>query len=146
MFWLGFGIYVLMGVLICTGVYFFALSRRKEALADSFVLFIIGGPEVWILFVFWPIGLAVMIWMTWNAPPPPGPLAIPSQVKTHLQGRDGVVVQELRPSGLVRIDESEYEAVSQLGVIAVGDPVTVIEQDSLRLSVKRKSGEKGPGD
>ena len=50
-------------------------------------------------------------------------------------GNKGKVVNPLTPDGLVRIGDEFWEAKSASGQINVGEEVTVVEQDGLKLTV-----------
>ena len=52
------------------------------------------------------------------------------------------VVSQLAPEGMVRIKNELWEAISIGGTIDIGEEVTVVGQDALKLVVRRRS----PGD
>jgi membrane-bound serine protease (ClpP class) len=53
----------------------------------------------------------------------------------ELVGQQGVAVTALRPSGRVKIGDSEHEVVSQHGFIEVGTSVKVVSADGMRILV-----------
>ena len=57
-----------------------------------------------------------------------------------LVGRCGIVKEELRPSGRISDDGKSFDAVSNHAFLERGCAVTVVEQDDIRLMVKRKDG------
>ena len=52
-------------------------------------------------------------------------------------GSRGKVVSSLAPGGFVRIKGELWEATSDSGRISIGEAVTVIEQDGLKLVVRK---------
>lgn len=54
-----------------------------------------------------------------------------------INGKAGVAVTRLNPSGKVAIDEETYEAYSQDGYIESGDAVVVVSQDSFKLIIRK---------
>jgi len=54
---------------------------------------------------------------------------------TELIGQQGVAVTELRPSGRVKIGDSEYEVVSQHQFVEAGTSVKVVSADGMRILV-----------
>ncbi len=84
--------------------------------------------------IFWPTGIPIALFMAWHEEPgDPGPSVVPSQVSREMIGKHGVVTRELAPVEEVLIDEANYEAVADFGVIGVGEEVVVRSQGSLRL-------------
>ena len=54
-------------------------------------------------------------------------------------GNKGKVVRPLDPDGLIRIGDELWEAKSASGQMDVGEWVTVVEQDGLKLMVTKKT-------
>ncbi len=55
-----------------------------------------------------------------------------------LVGKEGIAVTMLRPSGMVRIEDSKYSVVTRGELIDKGDPVEVIKVEGSRIVVRRK--------
>jgi membrane-bound serine protease (ClpP class) len=69
---------------------------------------------------------------------------------THLIGRRGIVVRDLAPEGVVRIEAEEWSAVTDRGMLPAGTPVLVTAVDGLRLQVtaaeeRTPAGDEGRG-
>ena len=60
-------------------------------------------------------------------------ISIASASETPLIGKQGKAAASLAPTGLVMIDEQNYEARSESGFIEKGTPVKVVEQTNLEL-------------
>jgi membrane-bound ClpP family serine protease len=58
-------------------------------------------------------------------------------------GHNGRVVSRLQPEGVVRIGDELWEAVLPGGQAEVGEEISVIEQDGLRLIVKHREKASG---
>jgi membrane-bound serine protease (ClpP class) len=65
---------------------------------------------------------------------------------THLVGRRGVVVRDLAPEGVVRIEAEEWSAVTDRGTLPAGTPVVVTAVDGLRLQVTEAEERSPAGD
>ncbi len=57
--------------------------------------------------------------------------------RQRLIGREGVVVRDLAPEGVVRVEAEEWTAVAERGSLPAGTPVRVTGVDGLRLRVTR---------
>jgi len=57
--------------------------------------------------------------------------------KVQLDGKAGVAITVLGPTGIVEIDGKQHEAFSQDGQLAKGDHVEVVCVDNFRVVVKR---------
>ncbi|GBC86404.1 hypothetical protein HRbin12_00392 [bacterium HR12] len=60
--------------------------------------------------------------------------------KEQLLGKEGVVVRDLAPEGVVRVEAEEWTAVAERGTLPAGTPVRVTGVDGLRLKVVRARG------
>lgn len=60
--------------------------------------------------------------------------------RDRLIGTEGVVVRELAPEGVVRVEAEEWTAVAERGRLPAGAPVRVTGVDGLRLRVVRARG------
>ncbi len=58
---------------------------------------------------------------------------------SHLTGRQGVALTDLRPGGMARIDDERVSVVSLEGMLAEGTPVTVIEIEGAEVRVRARS-------
>ena len=56
--------------------------------------------------------------------------------RTHdLQGREGVTLTAMGPTGFIEIDDQRHEAFSRSGFLEAGVPVKVVGSDNFRLIV-----------
>lgn len=60
--------------------------------------------------------------------------------KDHLVGKTGVVVRDLAPEGVVRVEAEEWTAIAERGTLPAGTPIRVTGVDGLRLKVVRARG------
>lgn len=65
---------------------------------------------------------------------------------THLIGQHGVVVRDLAPEGVVRVEAEEWSAVADGEPLPAGTPVLVTAVDGLRLRVTETEGRGSTGD
>ncbi len=109
-------------------------------------LVIIGGP---IAFFFLlnimpstPIGRRLVLGSTavvdGDAPGQAG-IGTPLSPEAGLIGKQGVVLSDLRPVGTIRIDQTRYDALSDLGLIRAGTMVKVVAVDGTSLKVRAVS-------
>ena len=64
--------------------------------------------------------------------------AIPDyQSMNALVGQHGIADSKMVPSGVIRLNGSSYDAISQGGVIEEGDPVMVVSVDGTRIMVRK---------
>jgi len=56
--------------------------------------------------------------------------------RAALLGRNGVAETDLRPIGTVRIDDDRHDALSDLGMIEAGAPITVVKVLDNQLKVR----------
>lgn len=55
----------------------------------------------------------------------------------HLVGKQGVTSTILKPSGKIEIDNQNYDAISEYGIIEKGTPITVIKFENSQLIVRK---------
>ncbi len=67
-----------------------------------------------------------------DAPPP----ADPNAEFEHLIGREGTVVSDLRPVGAIKIDNTRYQAISEVSYIRSGAKVRVTSIDGTQIKVR----------
>ena len=60
-----------------------------------------------------------------------------NEITGELVGKSAVAISNLAPQGLVEIEGSSYEAVSEDGLIEKGDDLKVVRQGKFRLYVRR---------
>jgi membrane-bound serine protease (ClpP class) len=54
----------------------------------------------------------------------------------HLLGKEGVTITPLRPSGIVEVEQSRYDVVSEGSFVAAGVRVKVIRVEGSRVVVR----------
>ncbi|MCE2968136.1 MAG: NfeD family protein [Phycisphaerales bacterium] len=59
-----------------------------------------------------------------------------NSAEARLIGKQGVVLSDLRPVGTIRIDQTRYDALSDLGLIRAGTTVKVVAVDGATLKVR----------
>ncbi len=116
----------------------FSTLLEEAALA---VIVLLGLPRLGIriplgglitLMVAWAAGAAVLYEVGSRALRRKPIVGLPSMI-----GGKGKVVSSLAPEGLVRIKDELWIAASASGTIDIGEEVTVLEQDGLKLVVRR---------
>ena len=132
-------IYIGVGLIINVSLLIWHGLKKRDVASDSHVepLF---EPLAWLL---WPFFLPEQIAASRKPEAEQKYVArVEPRELGQLVGKVGVVVKELRPSGVVLVDEVEYCGISKGGVLEVGDAVKVVGQDDLGLSVVRESTRK----
>jgi membrane-bound serine protease (ClpP class) len=61
----------------------------------------------------------------------------PTPSTENLSGKSGVALTRLNPTGKVEIEGQSYEAYSRDGYLEAGDPIQVISQDSLKITIQK---------
>ncbi len=99
-------------------------------------LVLVGGPALFALgikvFPHTPMGRKLILGGE-EADERPPPAADPMLA---LLGREGVVVTDLRPVGVVRIDGVKHDAVSQTRLVRAGEGVRVVSVEGPTLKVR----------
>lgn len=92
-------------------------------------------------FRVWPetsLGRQMVLW-----PPSPeelGPNALPAGGGSDLTGKIGRAVTDLRPGGVVKVEDREFSAICPLGVVRQGTPIVVREVRGSYLVVEPANG------
>ena len=87
---------------------------------------LIGVMIAWLAFSIW-----LFAFTTWTLRKQV-PVGLPSMV-----GSTGKVTDKLSPEGMVRIKSEFWGAISLEGDIDIGEDVTVVSEDGLKLTVRR---------
>jgi membrane protein implicated in regulation of membrane protease activity len=140
MHWWILGSYLLAGLIAGVAMVVYCIRTKREGPIDTLIFASAIAPDFLLLILLlplWPIILPVIYFLPDHLRPSfGGDFSIPTQVRTNLVNREGIVEKDLRPSGTISIDDAIYEATSTQGFISSGTQVTVTDQDSLRLSVQ----------
>lgn len=107
-------------------------------------LVVIGGPIVFFFLLnimpSTPIGRRLVLGTTAavDGVPAEGQSGAGMQggAEAGLIGKQGVVLSDLRPVGTIRIDQTRYDALSDLGLIRAGTTVKVVAVDGATLKVR----------
>lgn len=67
-----------------------------------------------------------------SLPPPPDP----SGELEHLIGQQGTVITDLRPVGVIRIGETRYQGISEVGFLRAGSLIRVTAIDGTQIKVR----------
>jgi membrane-bound ClpP family serine protease len=132
------------GVLIAvTGIFAFAailVAFRHSSTAGIWMLIATLGAlpiMMFLFFVLWPktpLGRRMI-----SAPESTGTYVWSDAAKTgdgkSLVGAEGIALNEMIPSGMVKIGDQQFEAFSESGPIDAGKPVRVVRLDVGRLVV-----------
>jgi len=59
------------------------------------------------------------------------------QAEDSIIGKEGETVTTMAPSGTIVIDGQRYEAISQNGLLRIGEKVVVISKDAFKLTVRK---------
>lgn len=68
-------------------------------------------------------------------PPPPSPNSGVEE-SSHLLGRAGVALSDLRPAGTASFGDERRSVVSEMGLVPSGTPVTVVAVEGYRIVVR----------
>lgn len=77
-----------------------------------------------------PIGRRIML----GRAAPTGP----ATVRESLLGREGTAFTALRPAGTALIDGRKHDVVSEGDFIEAGDPLIVVQEEGMRILVRKK--------
>jgi len=135
-----FIIYLLIGFIAYVALGLITHSRGKRNSSDEFIF---GAFDI-LLLPFWPIVLPYILvsWLRKGR-------GVVLQTQYHgehddLIGLRAIAMSDLRPSGRIKIGSEVYDALSECGIISVGEAVEVVGRDSLRVLVKNVA-EQGAG-
>jgi membrane protein implicated in regulation of membrane protease activity len=143
MIWWLLGFYLLTGLLAGVAMVLHCRKSGRQGPIDTLIFASALAPDALLLIFLlplWPLVLPIIYFLPDHLRPSfGGEVSLPSQVRTDLLDREGIVGKDLRPSGTIIIDGTSHEATSAQGFIPAGTPVTVVDQDSLRVRVQRST-------
>lgn len=132
------GAYILIGIVVCIA-FSFRKSKSPQALKAIHMI----GPDL----SYSSFGIGLLLWPLWLfmqiveqdtlEPPSETKIKEREEVLDFLVGRIGITVTPMIPTGRIKIDEKDYESMSDEGKIERGEEVEVLAFSMGILKVRR---------